>query len=108
MSTEVEASSVGGNIEVKMGKIVEGTVRLTAEEGRLNLWLDPESAFDLTMEPVGQDLDVHTDLPLEIVERSKRSLKARLNGGGAQITLSSGEQGFVGIWSSRKEEPETS
>ncbi|MCD6334891.1 MAG: DUF4097 family beta strand repeat protein [Candidatus Latescibacteria bacterium] len=103
-STEIEASSEGGNIEVKMDKITGGSIRLTAEKGRVNLWLDPASAFDLTMEPVGQDLDVHTDLPLEIVERSERSLKARLNGGGAQIALSSGEQGFVGIWSNRKEQ----
>lgn len=103
-----EVQSVGGDIEVKMSKIAQGAIRLTAEEGRINLWVDPESAFDLTMEPVGQDLDVHTDLPLEIVERSEQSLKARLNGGGAQIALSAEEEGFVGIWSSREEKPETS
>ncbi len=103
----VEVQSVGGDVEVKMGKITEGTVRLTAEGGRINLWVDPASTFDLTMEPVGQDLDVHTDLPLEIVERNEQSLKARLNGGGAQIELASGKEGFVGIWSSRKGEPET-
>ena len=107
ISGNVEVQTVAGDIEVKMGKITERTIRLTAEEGRANLWVDPESAFDLTMEPVGQDLDVHTDLPLEIVERSERHLKARLNGGGAQIALSSGEEGFVGIWSSGKEESET-
>ena len=107
ISGNVEVQTVAGDIEVRMDKITERTIRLTAEEGRANLWVDPASAFDLTMEPVGQDLDVHTDLPLEIVERSERHLKARLNGGGAQIALSSGEEGFVGIWGSGKEESET-
>ncbi|MFH1009449.1 MAG: DUF4097 family beta strand repeat-containing protein [Candidatus Latescibacterota bacterium] len=102
----VVVQSTGGDVEVKMGRVTEGTIRLAAEGGRVSLWVDPESAFDLTMEPVGQDLDVHTDLPLEIVGRREEHLKARLNGGGAQIALSAEEEGSVEIWSNGSQDAE--
>ncbi len=90
-SPALEVATGGGDIDVTMGTVKEGRVNLRSVGGDVCLKLSPDSTFEVLMGSLGGD--IHTDLPLEVVEKSEHRLQHRLKGrsggGGAQISLSS-------------------
>jgi hypothetical protein len=86
-SKAVDAAVTNGGIEIELARAVSsGTFELEAVNGGVSIALPPDSRADITGRCVNGGIS--TNLPLEKVgEQTRRRLDAKLNGGGARISL---------------------
>lgn len=85
-ASEIGAYADGGNAVLDLGGIREGSVRIEVTGGRAELIFSEDAAFELLAD-VGLVTEFHSELTLEILERSLDHIHARFNGGGAVIKL---------------------
>ena len=85
-SSDVQARLTAGDLSVDLGAFMEGTVKLRAQAGTVELRVPPEAAFDLSA-VVNEIGDVDTDLPLDIAQQGPGYLQGALNGGGAMVQI---------------------
>ena len=87
-STSVEVRTEGGDTDLSMlSPVEEGSILLSSSDD-ISLQLPSESQCEISAAAGG---DIEHSLPpeaLEIIEESDNYLNAKLNGGGAEITLS--------------------
>lgn len=97
LATSVDAAVTNGGIDIKLGRAVSaGTYDIEAVNGSVSIELPADSKADIAGRCVNGGISVK-DLPLDIVgEQTRRRLDARLNGGGARITLDT-VNGGIGI-----------
>jgi hypothetical protein len=81
----VRAETSGGSIRAYISKQPSGDCRLTTSGGGVNVYLATDIALDISAHASGR---VYCDLELSTVEKSKRSLTGKLNGGGPELYLS--------------------
>jgi hypothetical protein len=88
ITTSVDASVTNGGVDIELAKpIAEGNLALEAVNGGVTIKLPSESKADITGRCVNGGISTE-QLPLETVgEQTKRRLDARLNGGGARVSL---------------------
>ena len=97
VATSLDAAVTNGGVEIKLARpVTSGTFDLEAVNGGVNIELPADSKADIAGRCVNGGISVR-DLPLETVgEQSRRRLDAKLNGGGAKISLET-VNGGVGI-----------
>ena len=97
IATNVDAAVTNGGVDIKLARAVTtGTFDLEAVNGGVSIELPADSKADIAGRCVNGGISVK-NLPLEIVgEQTRRRLDAKLNGGGARITLDT-VNGGVGI-----------
>jgi len=84
---EIGIKSHTGSIALETGAIRDGKIWIKSHTGVIKLALSPQAACHI--EAVADHLgEVETNLPLENLERGVGYLKGTLNGGGADIRLS--------------------
>lgn len=88
LAAGVDASVVNGGVEIELARAVTtGTFQLEAVNGGVSITLPPDSKADIAGRCVNGGIST-SDLPLETVgEQNRRRLDAKLNGGGARISL---------------------
>lgn len=88
LATAVDASVVNGGVDIELVKTVTtGTYEIEAVNGGVSLYLPDDSRADIAGRCVNGGISTY-DLPLESVgEQNRRRLNARLNGGGARVSL---------------------
>jgi hypothetical protein len=88
LAASVDAAVTNGGIEIEMAKpVTTGTFELEAVNGGVSINLPADSQADILGRCVNGGIST-SDLPLETVgEQSRRRLDAKLNGGGARISL---------------------
>ena len=88
VTTSVDAAVTNGGVDIELAKpIAEGNLELEAVNGGVTIKLPSDSKADITGRCVNGGISTE-QLALETVgEQSKRRLEARLNGGGARVSL---------------------
>ena len=97
IATGVDAAVTNGGVNIRLARAVtSGTFDLEAVNGGVSIELPEDSRADISGRCVNGGVSVK-NLPLEMVgEQNRRRLDAKLNGGGARITLDT-VNGGVGI-----------
>ena len=87
-ASSVDASVTNGGIEIELAKpVTTGNFELEAVNGGVSIHLPADSRADIAGRCVNGGIST-SDLRLEMVgEQNRRRLDARLNGGGARISL---------------------
>jgi len=85
-ATEIGAAAVGGSAVLELGGIREGEVRLAAFAGQAELTFSDQAAFELSAD-INSDTRLHSELELEVLERTADHIHARFNRGGSRIWL---------------------
>jgi hypothetical protein len=87
-ATSVDAAVTNGGVEIELTRPVDrGSFQLEATNGGVQLSLPQESRADITGRCVNGGIEV-LELPVEVLgEKTRRRLDAKLNGGGARISL---------------------
>ena len=87
--SSLDAAVTNGGIEIELAKSVSsGTFDLEAVNGGVSINLPEDSKADITGRCVNGGISVATGLSLETSgEQSRRRLDAKMNGGGARISL---------------------
>jgi hypothetical protein len=83
----VEASTVNGSIELDMAAVADEGIRLGTTNGGITLRVPESARADLAANTVNGGIDVSALAGVEELERSRRQLRARLNGGGASVRM---------------------
>jgi hypothetical protein len=88
LASSVDAAVTNGGIDIEMAKpVTSGTFELEAVNGGVAIHLPAESRADIAGRCVNGGITT-SDLDLEMVgEQNRRRLDAKLNGGGARISL---------------------
>jgi hypothetical protein len=88
MATAVDASVVNGGVDIELVKAVTtGSYEIEAVNGGVSIYLPHDSRADIAGRCVNGGVSTY-DLPLETVgEQNRRRVNARLNGGGARVSL---------------------
>jgi DUF4097 and DUF4098 domain-containing protein YvlB len=82
----INASTTNGGIEVDLTQVAKGGVKLGCVNGGIKLRLPSESAATISASVANGGIDAD-GLKLETTDTSRRSLEARLNGGGPLIKI---------------------
>jgi hypothetical protein len=87
LASSVDAAVTNGGVEIEMAKpVTSGTFELEAVNGGVSINLPADSRADIAGRCVNGGIT--TDLQLETVgEQNRRRLDAKLNGGGARVSL---------------------
>ena len=87
-ATSLDASVTNGGVDVEMARTISsGTFALEAVNGGVSITLPSDSKADISGRCVNGGISV-VDLPVDVQgEQSRRRLDAKLNGGGAKISL---------------------
>lgn len=87
-ASSIDASVTNGGVDIELVKAVStGTYQMEAVNGGVSVHLPADSRADIAGRCVNGSISTH-DLPLEIVgEQNRRRLDAKLNGGGARVSL---------------------
>ena len=87
-ATSVDAAVTNGGVEIALAKAVStGSFDLEAVNGGVSIQLPPDSKADISGRCVNGGIST-SELSLEMVgEQTRRRLDAKLNGGGAKISL---------------------
>ena len=87
-ATSVDAAVTNGGVEIALAKPVStGSFELEAVNGGVSIQLPPDSKADISGRCVNGGIST-SELSLETVgEQTRRRLDAKLNGGGAKISL---------------------
>ena len=88
VTSSVDASVTNGGVEIELAKAIdEGNFDLEAVNGGVTIMLPADSKADISGRCVNGGISTE-QLPLEMVgEQTKRRLDAKLNGGGARVSL---------------------
>jgi hypothetical protein len=86
--TSLDAAVTNGGVEIELARAVSsGAFDLEAVNGGVSIALPPDSRADISGRCVNGGITA-SELPLETIgEQSRRRLDAKLNGGGARISL---------------------
>jgi len=89
VATSVDAAVTNGGIEIELAKAVSaGSFDLEAVNGGVSIVLPPDSRADISGRCVNGGITAASELGLETVgEQTRRRLDAKLNGGGAKVSL---------------------
>jgi len=89
VATSVDAAVTNGGIEIELAKAVSaGSFDLEAVNGGVSIVLPPDSGADISGRCVNGGITAASELGLETVgEQTRRRLDAKLNGGGAKVSL---------------------
>ena len=82
----IEATTTNGGVEVELTQVASGGVKLGCVNGGIKLRLPSEAAATISASVANGGIDAD-GLKLETTESSRRSLEARLNGGGPMIKI---------------------
>jgi DUF4097 and DUF4098 domain-containing protein YvlB len=93
----IDASTPNGGVEVDLTQVARGGVKLGCVNGGIKLRLPSEAAATISASVANGGIDAG-GLKLETSESSRRSLEARLNGGGPLIKIE-GTNGGIRIGS---------
>lgn len=87
-AASVDAAVTNGGVDIEMAKpVTAGTFELEAVNGGVSIHLPADSQADIAGRCVNGGIST-SDLQLELVgEQSRRRLDAKLNGGGARVSL---------------------
>ncbi len=88
LATSVDAAVTNGGVDIELAKAVStGTYQIEAVNGGVSVHLPSDSRADIAGRCVNGGISTQ-DLALEMVgEQNRRRLDARLNGGGAKVSL---------------------
>jgi len=82
----IQASTTNGGVEVELTQVASGGVKLECVNGGIKLRLPSEAAATISASVANGGIDAD-GLKLETTDSSRRSLEARLNGGGPMIKI---------------------
>jgi len=83
---DIKVSVENGNANVSMEKLNSGgSGNINVYKGNITLQVSPDFKSDFTAQAPRKR--IHLDLPIEIQDKDKNSLKGTLNSGGAKISL---------------------
>jgi DUF4097 and DUF4098 domain-containing protein YvlB len=91
----IDASTTNGGVDVDLARMPKGGVTLGCTNGGIKLRLPAESAATISARVTNGGIDAD-GLSLDTTESTRRSLQARLNGGGAPIRIE-GTNGGINI-----------
>jgi DUF4097 and DUF4098 domain-containing protein YvlB len=86
VSGAIEATTTNGGVDVDLVRVDDGGVTLGCTNGGIKLRLPADAAATITASVSNGGVDAR-GLNLETTESTRRSLEARLNGGGPRIKL---------------------
>ena len=86
VSGEIEATTTNGGLDIDLMRVAEGGVTLGCTNGGIKLRLPADAAATITANVTNGGVDAD-GLNLDTTEATRRSLAARLNGGGPRIKL---------------------
>jgi hypothetical protein len=88
-ATSLDAAVTNGGVEIELARAVtSGTFDIEAVNGGVSIMLPEDSKADISGRCVNGGISVSQRFPLETVgEQSRRRVDAKLNGGGAKISL---------------------
>jgi len=84
-STNIQAKSIGGRIQLIAGNLTEGKIALDSTAGGIKLFVSEDSSFDLDAEVIGGKFE--SNLELEMIENGPVKYKAKYNNGGASVSI---------------------
>jgi len=87
MGGTIEARSTNGGVTLDMVSLGTDKISAKTTNGGVVLMLPDSAKVDLTASCTNGGIVVSPDLKLDITEHSRRSLEARMNGGGTPIDL---------------------
>jgi DUF4097 and DUF4098 domain-containing protein YvlB len=82
----IEATTTNGGVDVELTRVAKGGVTLGCTNGGIKLRLPADAQATITASVANGGIDAD-GLQLEKVESTRRSLEARLNGGGPPIKI---------------------
>ena len=95
ISGPIEATTTNGGVDVDLTSVAKGGVRLGCTNGAIKLRLPSDAAATISASVANGGIDAD-GMQLEKTESSRRSLEARMNGGGPTIKIS-GTNGGIKI-----------
>jgi len=104
LTGEVDARTTNGGVALEFSKVGKQPISLRTTNGGVSLYLPDDAKADLTATWTNGGVS-YSDMKLDVTEKSKRRLEARMNGGGAPIELHT-TNGGIRI-RSRSEAPST-
>jgi putative adhesin len=88
MAGAIEARSTNGGVTLDMASFGSDPISARTTNGGVVLLLPASARADVSASCTNGGIIVSPELKLDVNEQSRRSLQARMNGGGAPITLS--------------------
>ena len=82
----IEATTTNGGVEVELTQVARGGVKLECTNGGIKLRLPSDAAATISASVANGGIDAD-GLKLETTDSSRRSLEARMNGGGPMIKI---------------------
>jgi DUF4097 and DUF4098 domain-containing protein YvlB len=104
LTGEVDARTTNGGVALEFSKVGTQPISLRTTNGGVALYLPDDAKADLTATWTNGGVS-YSDMKLDVTEKSRRRLEARMNGGGAPIELHT-TNGGIRI-RSRSEAPST-
>jgi len=95
VSGRIEATTTNGGVDVDLTSVAKGGVKLGCTNGGIKLRLPSDAAATISASVANGGIDAD-GVQLEKTESSRRSLEARMNGGGPPITIA-GTNGGIKI-----------
>jgi len=95
ISGPIEATTTNGGVDVDLTSVAKGGVKLGCTNGAIKLRLPSDAAATISASVANGGIDAD-GMQLEKTESSRRSLEARMNGGGPTIKIS-GTNGGIKI-----------
>lgn len=86
LTGEVDARTTNGGVTVELAALGKEPITLRTTNGGVALYLPDDAKADLTATWTNGGIST-SDLKLETIERSRRRLEAKMNGGGTPIEL---------------------
>jgi DUF4097 and DUF4098 domain-containing protein YvlB len=86
LSGPVDARTTNGGVNIELAKVSKEPITLRTTNGGVALYLPDDAKADVTATWTNGGVS-YADLNLDVTEKSRRRLEARMNGGGAPIEL---------------------
>ncbi len=86
LAGEVDARTTNGGVNLEFAKVGKERITLRTTNGGVSLYLPEDAKADLTATWTNGGVS-YSDVKLDVTEKSRRRLEARMNGGGAPIEL---------------------
>jgi hypothetical protein len=94
MAGPIEARSTNGGVTLDLASIGPDPISARTTNGGVTVFLPPSAKADVSASCTNGGIIVSPELKPDISEQSRRSLQARLNGGGVLVTLASTNGGI--------------
>ena len=86
LTGEVDARTTNGGVNLEFAKVGKERITLRTTNGGVSVYLPEDAKADLTATWTNGGVS-YSDVKLDVTEKSRRRLEARMNGGGAPIEL---------------------